>query len=95
MKKIAKLLKEYSSKVLELKPEISWGNPNELTDRMNQVSERISKDNYDLKKFYFSDFNGKSPQGEIWEYLDSKHPDLKKISNEIREIYSHIRSEEN
>ena len=73
MKELADLLIDYSKQITIINPEIDWGNVDELKHRMETVANRIYSEQCDLRNFYFSDFNGISPQGEIWEYLDSRH----------------------
>ena len=84
MNLLADLLIEYSKKIIEINPEIDWGNVHELKDRMKDIAKKIYTTKYDFKNFYFSDFNGKSPQGEMWEYLDSRYPELKEIGDKIK-----------
>lgn len=101
MKELAELLRKYIIKVEELKPEISWGNYDILIDRMGTVANRIEQDlksnthNYKIGNFYFSDFNGKSPQGETWEYLDGIYPDLKIIGENIRNKFTELYNKTN
>lgn len=80
---VAKLLIEYSNKVKKLDPQVEWGNPNLLVNKMKTVSEKISAGEYEIKQF-FTDFNTKNPQGEMWHFLDSQYPELKEIGSQIR-----------
>ncbi|TLX72828.1 hypothetical protein E9993_16950 [Labilibacter sediminis] len=96
MKELSELLREYINKVEEIKPEISWGSYDTLIDRMKVVANKIEQDikncsnTYNLDNFYFSDFNGKSPQGEIWEYLNGIYPVLKIIGDNIRNKFTEL-----
>lgn len=89
---VAELLIEYSNKVKKLDPQIEWGNPNLLVNKMKTVSEKISAGEYEIKQF-FTDFNTKSPQGEMWQFLDSQYPELKEIGGQIRKKVEKLENE--
>ncbi|MDN4165895.1 hypothetical protein QWY31_10300 [Cytophagales bacterium LB-30] len=84
------LLRKYAERTIELKPEISWNNYETVTERMNSIADQIEHGTYNLSHFWFSDFNGKSPCGEVLEYINMLFPELKElsyvISDKIKEI---------
>jgi hypothetical protein len=87
---LVNLLRKYSDRVSELKPDISWNSYEIVTERMNSIANHIDKGTYDLANFWFSDFNGKSPHGEVLEYINMQFPELKeltyRIGDKIKEI---------
>ncbi|MFC4873516.1 hypothetical protein [Negadavirga shengliensis] len=90
------LLREYVERIHELKPAISWNTYEIVPEKMNSIVNKIEneieqqKTTYDLCNFWFSDFNGKSPEGEVLEYVNMMYPELKelkhKIEHKIQEI---------
>ena len=89
-KELVNLLRKYSDRVNELQPDISWNSYEIVTERMNSIANQIEKDTYNLSNFWFSDFNGKSPHGEVLEYINMLFPELKELSytigDKIKEI---------
>ena len=87
---LAILLRKYADRTNELKPEISWNNYEIVTKQMNSIADQIEHGTYNLSHFWFSDFNGKSPHGEVLEYINMLFPELKELSfligDKIQEI---------
>jgi len=87
---LVNLLRKYSDRVNDLKPDISWNSYEIVPERMNSIANQIEKDTYNLSNFWFSDFNGKSPHGEVLEYINMLFPELKELSyiieGKIKEI---------
>lgn len=81
--KILSLLTQTKDIIKEL-PSPDWNNNSqELTNRIDEVKMKILNGTYVYNSFFFSDFNGKSPHGELWEYFRG-------LSEELKEIFNHL-----
>ena len=81
--KILNLLAQTKEIILIL-PAPDWNkNVKELTDRIDEVKMKILNGTYIYNSFFFSDFNGKSPQRELWEFFRG-------LSNELTEVFNKL-----
>ena len=84
--KILNLLTQTRDIIKEL-PAPDWNkNTKELTDRIDEVKLKILNGTYVYNSFFFSDFNTKSPQGELWEYFRGLSKELKETFNKLSKL---------
>lgn len=90
------LLRRFATEIEKLKPTIEWGNYQELTNRLttivNQIEQELDEGRlaFNFNDFFFSHFNGKSPQGEVWSYLSWAYDNLKELDAQIHQKWEEI-----
>jgi len=73
-----------TKEIILILPAPDWNkNVKELTDRIDEVKMKILNGTYIYNSFFFSDFNGKSPQRELWEFFRG-------LSNELTEVFNKL-----
>ena len=84
---ILNLIDSYIARVNYLRPQIKWANYNELTIKLKEYQEMLNiKQEVPTKWFSENCINGKSVQGEIFEYLNSIDGELLSISIRLRNL---------
>ena len=98
VKEFVSLLRSFASEIEKLNPVFDWGKYEELTGQISIVADIIERElhenklEFEFDRFHWRYFNGKSPQGEIWDYLSWNYPDLKELSNHIDQKLTEIQS---